>query len=544
MLHAPEGEPWAGGGSSAETEAVVGLPDGDDAGNLRDLLVRVCPELDLWRVDDCDLIPLGALATKAGLLRRKVREAAPLLLGAPGMAAPSLAVGSPIASPPRSRADPDPMEVDAFSLAELVEVVVRGDRRRTHTPGSRRQYINLDGSIDPRGDEPAVGRVVSLRARVQRTSGSASLSSRVVRWRALPGGENSTSLEASERAGFDGPGGSLEKSSSTDAAGWTAPVPFHLSSYGGDVFTLEAEELSSGTAITAGSYTVWRRLWFEVDTMKKRGGGHLEMDHARLPALLEPCFIDLEQQGDDNRPANVWNLETPELHDFANQYFGAERSPFQFHEIAIDHQADRKTVNLTVTMSSPVFLTGTADSYFTYEAPSGWLLGAEYRVVGSRLGWIPLDPARVSLVGPSSVYKQVRVDLTSGPVIPRAGAPVEVRLKLLQSQEWSGDGGSSPHAVIAMGYWYDTETSGEARRRTVGTMAHELGHLLGMVPRSSLTFVDTGTGPHCSDPVCVMSSTNTPTRGNSFCRSCTEELRRADLSSTTAAFRHSRGPRT
>jgi hypothetical protein len=326
-------------------------------------------------------------------------------------------------------------------------------------------------------------------------------------------------------------------SATTDDMG-EATIKISLPQHGGLKYKVGGKTDSMAKAVDSGEITVWRKLWFEVDTMKKRGGGTLDMDHDKLPAIYEPCFIEIEKQGTDNLPDNIWNLQTADLHGSANDYFGAEKSPYQSHEMGIDHQADKQDGDLTIAMTATVFTNGSADSYYVYDGGDTWLKTAQY---DDGSGWKDLDKSKVTLDGASAVYKNIKVDLSAGPVTPTAAKPVPIKLEFIKSKEWSGDGSYTPHAMVAMGYWYDTETVAEAKKRTLGTMAHELGHLLGMVPTSSSTHIDTGTGHHCTDTACVMYSTNTTTRGNSFCSVCSDILRKADLTTYSGAFTHTKG---
>ncbi len=443
----------------------------------------------------------------------------------------------------RKPKDPNvPCPENKLRVVELAEVVTHQGTDQSRGVNSRRQYINLDGTVDAANPHPEYGRFIQLKARVEWVSGdkSKSLIGQTVYWYSTSGAGNKSGLAGTAQEGFGSAGGGIKATSSVESGdGWTSVMQFYLSQYGGDEFYVSAtEDPAYKGGLKAGAYVVWRKLWFEVDTMKKRGGGSLNMDDSRLPDIYKPCFIELEKEGDDNQPDNQWNLQTSELHALGNDYFGAQQSPFQSHEVAVDHQADKKDGDLTINMTASVFTTGATDSYYVYGGMNTWLKTAQY---DDGSGWKTLDKSKVSLIGADKVYKNIQVDFSAWPVTPTAAKPVAVKLEFFKSDEWSGDGSETPHAMVAMGYWYDTETPAEAKKRTVGTMAHELGHLLGMVPVTSGTHVDTGTGHHCTDGNCVMYSTNTATRGNNFCNVCLELLKKADLTSFQGAFAHNKG---
>jgi len=428
-----------------------------------------------------------------------------------------------------------------LKVVELVEVFTQGSIEKIQAAAGREQYINLDKSIDTSNPHPEYGRFIQLKARVKWDGDKIrSLAGESVYWKSHSNPANKTGLTGSEKDSFDSAGSGINKKAvKVDDQGWTPIVKFCLSQYGGDKFDIYATaDTKYKGGLKAGTYTVWRKLWYEIDTMEKRGGGTLDMDHNKLPDVYKPCFIRLEKQGTDNQPNNKWNIETRDLHDFANGYFGAEKSPFQAHEVAIDHQADKKDEESVFELDRAVYTDSQSESYYVYDGGDTWLKSVEYND-GS--GWKPLAKSKVSLTGTNKVYKKIKIDLSTGPVTPSPANKIKVKLKYIKSKEWSGDGGSKPHAIIAMGYWYDTETGTEAKKRTVGTMAHELGHLLAMVPSTSTTYINTGTGNHCSDSNCVMYSTNTTTRGNTFCSVCTELLRKADITNYKNSFRHTKG---
>jgi hypothetical protein len=391
----------------------------------------------------------------------------------------------------------------------------------------RKQYINLDHDAATL----ELGRDVTITAKVEPKRAGVEVYWFIDEPTANP--LNRASLSATAKA-------QLASAMTVTNADGIAEATLRLSLFGGDKFRVGAALAPLETPEKySGWLEVWRKLWFEIDTMKKRGGGTLDMDYTKLPALYVSSFIELEQQGTDNQPDNKWNLETSELHTFANEYFGAEKSPFQSHEVGIDHQADKESDSEEeYELDAAVFTNGSPESYYVYGGGDTWLKSAEYKDGAT---WKSLDKSKVTLTGTDKVYKKIKIDLSAGPVTPSTSSKVKIKLKFIKSKEWSGDGANQPHAMVAMGYWYDTETEEEAKKRTVGTMAHELGHLLGMVPTTSPTYIDTGTGNHCTDAGCVMYSTNTETRGNNFCSNCVEELRKADLSTYKASFTHSKG---
>ena len=431
---------------------------------------------------------------------------------------------------------------DQIKLVELAEVVpyegFTGWQIKQQAQG-RRQYINLDSQMIPNEAHPEFGRSIHFKARVQWGAGDQSRpltgKSVMFSYTADPGNLSSS---GDGRPGFGSPGGGGNTYAAIEADGWSKEVTFYVSANGGDKFNLRVDCESND--LQTGNYEVWRRLWYEMDTMKKRGGGTLDLDHPQLPGLLEPCFIELVQKGTDNQPENKWNLQTSELHDFADDYFGAESSPYQFQEVAIDHQADKKTIPspVEIKVTASVYTDGTAQSYWVYDGPTDWLKRAEYKVA---IDWQSLDNSKVTLVGSDPILKKIRVDLSSFTVPPSTTNPIIVRLDYVLAKEWVGDGTYKPHSLVAIGYLLDGHNAADARKLTYVAMVHELGHLLGLVPTTSPKYVLTPGGAHCNDTDCVMYASSSLTRPAAFCSVCREIVLRTDFATVESNFMHGKG---
>src|SRR5262249_40874117 len=137
-----------------------------------------------------------------------------------------------------------------------------------------------DDKVEPAVAHPEYGRFVQLKAQVQWASGDASrsLAGKSVYWyfknHRSNDPTNKRPLKGKEKAGFDSAGGSLKKVTQADAHGWTPPVKFYLSRYGGDTFSISATDNSGYTGgLTTGVLTVWRKFWYQVTEMSDGSGG-------------------------------------------------------------------------------------------------------------------------------------------------------------------------------------------------------------------------------------------------------------------------------
>jgi len=437
------------------------------------------------------------------------------------------------------------------TVVEVVEVIKHKGNKSTQPVQDRKQYINIDSKFASQKAHPEYGRSVMLKARLSWISGdkSASLSGKKVYWYSKGDAKNKAGLKGDEKEGFETwfsrP---ATKETKVNKDGWTPEVEFQLSIYGGDKFEVYAtDESTYKNGKKAGTYEVWRKLWVEMESMKKRTGGEFSLPKDALAQAYKDCYIEFENQGKDNKPNNKWNLMTSKLHSFANSYFGAERSPYQAQELAIDHQADPSDQEMEIEMWKTVFTSPKSGTYYIYDGGTSWVKSAKYRdasgpsIFGFKLGWKNLDKSKISLTGANKIYKKVKIDLTGGPVTPTKKKPVDIELKLKTSKEWGGDGTFKPHGNIATGFYEEAVANQASAAKEIHCVrVHEMGHLLGLVSAKSSTHIDTGTGHHCKDKNCIMYYQSSALR-TKLCNVCKEYVRRADLSKRKGKFKHSKG---
>lgn len=206
----------------------------------------------------------------------------------------------------------DPGQEPSFEVSDLVEVVASTPQK----PKARKQYINVADAIDPGTPHPEYGRVIRLKAKIKRLAGSDPLDGRTVYWQIDPGKKNHQGLPASMQAGFAGPGLALSTTTTTDSEGWTSVVEVHLSKFGGDTFVVRAaiEPFVEGEDPPAdhqytGKYTVWRKVFYEMDCMKRSSTGEdtfaYMVDMDAVKSAMKNLHVELEKVGEDDQPDHV-----------------------------------------------------------------------------------------------------------------------------------------------------------------------------------------------------------------------------------------------
>lgn len=414
--------------------------------------------------------------------------------------------------PPSSTTDPQQGETCLVTLTPLE---------------ARQQFVNLDSN----DAEPSYGRVVTIKVQLDPPQAGAP-----IYWSFKDQSQFEEDLPNNNKAGFGAAG--VETATSNTNVDGIAQIDFHHSTHGGDAFVVSAGRSEGSSETTTGKLTVWRKLWYEVDTMKRPQTGDFAIDnHPEIVDSYAEVFIAFEHQGVDNHPAHVKNLEWAPAQNLAAICFGAAQSPAQLHLTSVDLLADKKVEERTYETDDEV-TTLEESNLYAFGPGKDWLISATYRD-GETLK--TLDSSRITLLGsPQDVTRPLEIDLRSLGVTPSPGNLVDVVLELVFADHCNGasQGTDGPHAFVAIGYQemnYDPQT---VRSMSLGTMVHEFGHNFGLVPQGEAQWVP---GDHCSDAQCVMYARNDTTRGRTFCGNCQKTLRRLDLAAHIEAYRSTKG---
>ena len=461
--------------------------------------------------------------------------------------------------------NPTPPVADELVFVELCEVVTNGKQTELRPPvDSREQYVNLDREVEPDALRPEHGRVVCLKARVAWKSGKSSgLAGQEVRWDAIYTPALRNALEPDANQGFDSAGsGSAFTTTTTDADGWTPIVEYFLSTYGGEDSTLSATLESTGVEKPAGTYTVWKKFWYQVTEMAHPPSGRFELrPHASetFEALFAKDFIRFEEvpaSGSGRKLVPyVPVIESDSSDDFARTCFDRDGFvPFKAHILMVDNifrGTSKDFAILDRTLSTPVWTS--PHSYVVreyWEDSKPWVFAGEYRIVGHKK-WRSLPRKRITLIQepiepkpgkhrlPMAVRHRVRVDFSKAVLKPGPKRKVEIRLRI-QIHHWAGFAGHSQNAFIALGF-FGLPLKNQAEEALADTVAHEVGHTLGLLnlPPAGSHAHDAwreGKHGHCNSADCTMSYARNHTQANGFHfdagtkTGCGDHLRRQDFS--------------
>lgn len=439
--------------------------------------------------------------------------------------------------------------VDEIELVEVVEVVKEGGADKDKPVQTRKQYVNLD----PADNHPEYGRKVRLRAKVRWKTGdpNRSLAGQEVHWYITPDGANRASLKpAGCKHGWQVEGGPRTYSVKTDAQGWTPVVDMFVSQYGGDKFDAHVTLDKSYTGgLHAGNYTVWRRLFFEVDHMGRVGGGtYADVSQKdRTVAGFANLFIELVETGSDNSPPyqrvltgaekGAWSA-APAVRDGSG-------SPRYFHLILVD------TITRSATADAQRSFTVKRGRYtipFSADAyvldARDWFVSATWRdKVTGATGAITADKFSALTEAGTYAGNDDRF-VTSGDLSGIGSAPgndCEVVITVKNHHALSGVQ-SGPATIIGM-RWREKRYAGDAANLAdsiLHTMLHEPAHAMGMAAVKApdgATNPDTyyKAGHHCHNlgDTCIMYGVNSPT--TVFCPVCADALRGRKLTALPMA---------
>ena len=459
--------------------------------------------------------------------------------------------------------NPTPPEADELVFAEICEVVTNGKKTELRPPvDSREQYVNLDRQVEPDELRPEHGRVVCLKARVAWKSGkSAGLAGHEIRWDSIYTPALRNDLRDEDRHGFNTAGSdSSDTTGTTDADGWTPIVEYFLSTYCGEESILSATLLATGTEKPAGTYTVWKKFWYQVSEMKRPPSKRFFLGAdvaATFEDLYEAVGIRMEEDSPDSGRKLVPyadRIDDDARHSLGKTFFeSGGRAPFKAHLIILDKiNSDRDYHRIKEEMTAPVWKSPrTFVLYKPSEKSKPWLWFAKYRVVGKDK-WRNLPRRRVKIVEKViPTDKQVNrtllsqrhfilVDFSKAALKPGPDRKVEFHLGI-RRHDVLGVGGNSQHALIALGLNGIPKTK-PFKDGLADVVAHEVGHTLGLLnhapagPHDHDGWRDSHTG-HCDVSGCTMSySGRGPDRAGSFHTDsgdktgCGDYLRRQDFS--------------
>lgn len=423
-----------------------------------------------------------------------------------------------------------------LKLVEVDEVVGSGGSEHTQAGSSRNQYINMPQDAA----HPEFGRRIRLKAKVGPKSGSPALSGKTIYFYFKPDGSNRSGLTGTLKPGFNSAGGAEHASKTTDATGWTGAVEFFLSQYGGDKFEVFATEDSSYSGgMSLGTFTVWRKIFYELDAMKKPASGTYASDAkpADMESKLKALFVELEKTGTDGSPAHKRMITESAISAWATAVRDGTGAPRYFHLVLIDTIAwDPASTTVNVTLPAGTKTIDLEGGKYLLDS-ANWFIACSFKQ-GTETGTLAQAKCALSETGvPSDNDDKFVVTLDfSG---TKVDATKEVKVKL-QFTNWSEGSGlqvrEGPATIIGMRWRERSFFAGDLGNSTLNTMMHEPGHAMGLAPKTLPDGTANGdhydkAGCHCKalSNGCVMYEANSI--HVSFCPHCSDGLRGRNLSS-------------
>jgi len=386
------------------------------------------------------------------------------------------------------------------AAGEAITNQVRIDRYRIASvdpANARRIYINV-----PQDEEAHHGREVTITAQIDPPAPL-----KTVYFAALRHGR-AGGLELP-----DANAASLEDTEATTDADGRASVTLVLSTFGGDAVQVGAtlaeadrdafvdgEEGSRERLVWSGRLVTWRKVYLEVDCMR-RGSGERgtyasawERVRPQIEAELARAYLALHTVGRDNRMANRAVLANDEgsIRRYAGGLSSGRRhEPHYAHLVLVDTlvrlpagaQAEEYTYRLDVTGLRQEIDLGDRVRY-AYDNEN-WLVSGSLRVDGQAAGDLE-DGAQLRIrATPDNWYADL--DLTGvrhqGRAIDPSRQSVTARIVVRFFESGSGVRVES-HAVVGMRpRELSYAGSDNLDKSILKTVVHELGHMFGLTPR-------------------------------------------------------------
>jgi len=476
--------------------------------------------------------------------------------------------------------------IEKYDMVEIIEIEKQGKVEkkvsgRTDKDGSDlKQYINLDRVIDGKKYHQ-YGRKILFKAKIKQTSGKTQLKGITVKFSyKIEHGPNKSeakvwltnkTLVGNEKEGF----GSASKTitSTTDKLGWTGPVSFDLSMYGGDKFEIYAEldpnrpEAKSAKKVkTAAKYIVWRKFWYQLTYPKS----FAYTEPSKAQEAYKEVFVEMKESKKFEFDKNHITSDDIKARTFYKEYMlkktnsqrivaavgydnilyfkqdtifkenDPKKHPLKANVIACEYQCDSDSDKKT--QSHLIKLTQRSQSVQIPSAKKGgpiickpaMLPGGKLIVKGEwsrsnspwrKRGNVTDGAIEIDSNRPST--RHIKIDLSGGatnsPPVPTARNPIWVKLELRTASSFLGLT-SGKHTVCV--YKPGTTAGKQASKEDFNdTAAHELGHMWKQA--SELTnkpislkahplqyLKHGGSGSHCKHGVANYKTSNTTTSNN------------------------------
>ena len=437
---------------------------------------------------------------------------------------------------------PGGQQSDKIRLAEVAEVVTAQDG----TDGNqgtvtRKQYVNMPA----RNGDAQYGPQVRLKARVEWEGGSTgSLAGQTVHFCFTPDSKNRAGMPAKLQAGF-ATAGTAEATATTDDQGWTTIVTFLPSQYGGDVFEVFASLIAKSGGLSGGVYTVWRRVYYELDCMQRAGGGSYSdrADGNKVESKLADAFVSAIPTGKDSAPAHQRMIHEADAAAWATSIRNGSGAPRYFHLVIVDTLgADpgswKETYNLPAGSNT---ITLPARSYLL-DATS-WFVSANYSQSNYKGAMSECDFTLSESGSPATNDDAfvITVDFSNTPIDPKY--PVQLALTFTKWLSLSGEQfPTGPATIVGVRgkERYYRASPGDIANAVLNTMLHEPGHAMGLAPATLPDGKANGNqypkaGSHCKalSNGCIMYDTNSTSIV--FCPDCTDGLRGRNLKALPVA---------
>ena len=442
----------------------------------------------------------------------------------------------------------------------------RQDSRHWHSASQDpERFINLQQTTN----NYEYGRRIRFQARVTCAGGgSGRLDGHQVDWIVERGTHNQHSMPMSMRGGF-GASRVQQEVTETDSEGWTQPIEFFLSQFGGDRFRIRATTQSNHQGgLQTCWYEVWRKLWVEVDTMQRPSGGNtflspLYRTCVELQGDLQDKFNDnqlflrVELFDSDSRPAHRYLLTASQSQRLAlttrQARAGTDYQDEAYFQLVLVNTLGANPHSISYPFEQTQAMQQHSLGLWPAIDRSDWFAGAEVterRASGNviRFGTRPFLDVRtdwqsrfvLDFNNPPNVYMRINLRHLS------LRFPVMISVDVNEFEEfpgWQHVTQTRAAAFVGVGYierYVMVSTPPPPNTVYVTLILHEIGHLLGLTHR--YTFGNTnnpnwenrGRGNHCTATIagggtCVMSETQDH-GGVVFCSSCRNALRGRDLS--------------
>ena len=285
-----------------------------------------------------------------------------------------------------------------------------------------------------------------------------------------------------------------------------------------------AQTESEAKKLTLGPYIVWRKIWFQASYMAgigaQPGGSYWDLESVQKH--YDPVFIQMEMAETKGMGLYIECInEGQHSAGFPKDFFNDQNKKFESlltHLVFVDKMSKNADINLSIKLDGSGKGT-TETTALLCGAKNGEWLFKEASYTDTNKKKVMIDKNWFEEINLSTTDGGFGVKTTIDVKKTDIKGSVTLKAYSVDVQNYNAGMAHGHDIYVALGQWKK-----DYPQKELGTIIHEFGHQLGMVPKGG-NFIQDG-GPHCTNKNCVMYKEQRVNKDRplDFCDTCIKSL--------------------